>query len=192
MEDSRPEHAPYALMSWSSPDERLSRQWAQQAADMQFGGATPTCDPDWLNDRVRKLAMQVRKLKKDMKAERASRRAALNLQHEEGYKDALLEFAPAMLELDEKIARIALGIIDKVEAGESTGDERATLRLLLPQVEKQRERLYGRTTQRVDSTMVSASVDVAELARSSRSGRVIDPGPDPDVIEAEVEAEGDK
>ena len=93
--------------------------------------------------------------------------------------------APKLLEIDKRVAEITQALLT-AEIGE---DRLKVLKALLPELSKQRDRLYGKTRQRVQSTSLSASVDINELQRQSRA--VLGVGvPDAesagDVIEAEV------
>ena len=63
-------------------------------------------------------------------------------------------------------------------------DELKLLKALLPELSKQRDRLYGKTRQRLSTTSVSASVDINELMRQGQAAKSLEPGGE--VIDVEV------
>lgn len=136
----------------------------------------PTVDPEELNRRLERRRRQVVKLKQD----RSDLKAAMRLKTEEAYNEGLLSVAPALLEIDKKLAEITQRLLE----GDLEGDDLKLLKTLLPELSKQRDRLYGKTRQRLESSSVSASVDVNELLRQ-RQGGVLEAGSG-DVVDAEV------
>jgi hypothetical protein len=130
-----------------------------------------TDDVRVLKDRLRRQKAQVEKLKRD----RAELRAAMKLKTEEAYQEGLLSVAPALLEVDKKVTAIA----NEILSGEIDGERLKVLKALLPELGKQRDRLYGKTRQRLEQSTVSASVDINELLRQKQgvleaAGEVID------------------
>lgn len=147
----------------------------------------PTDDPRILNERLRRREAQVTKLKKD----RQELKDAMKLKTEEAYNDGLLAVAPALLEIDKKIT----AVVDKMLTAGIDEDNLKVLKALLPELSKQRDRLYGKTRQRVQSTSLSASVDINELQRQAQAmlpkGGAGDPEAaiDVDVIDEEMRDE---
>lgn len=133
----------------------------------------PTDDALVLADRLRRKSMQVEKLKRD----KVELRQALSLKTEEAYQEGLLAAAPTLLAIDRKIA----DIVDRLVSSDVGEDELRLLKALLPELSKMRDRLYGKSRQRVQSSSVSASVDIGELmARARGGGEVLD------AVDAEV------
>lgn len=148
-------------------------------------GWVDTNDARILKDRLRRREAQVEKLKRD----RAELKVAMRLKTEEAYNEGLLSVAPTLLEIDQKIAELAHRILDAPIGG----DELRLLKPLLVELGKMRDRLYGKTRQRVQSTSLSASVDINELQRQSRAALGAGaPGPETageDVVDVEPEDE---
>jgi hypothetical protein len=135
-----------------------------------------------LEERLYRRKRQVEKLKRD----KAELRASLALRTEEAYVRGLLENASRWMELDARATELAGEILGREELSE--GDLKA-LRVLLPEISRQRDRAYGKTRQRLESSSVSASVDINELLRQRGVGELVSG----DVVDAEVlgEVEGD-
>lgn len=135
-----------------------------------------------LKDRLRRRKMQVEKLKE----QRALARDAQRLKYEEGYTDALVELAPQLLAVDQKIT----AIVDQLLDGALDEDQVKLLKALLPELTKQRDRLYGKTRQRLSTTSLSASVDINALMNGGKTVPVLDEGDVVDVPVLEEEVDG--
>lgn len=140
---------------------------------------SPTDDSEELKKRLERKSRQVEKLK----ADRGELRAAIKLKTEEAYNEGLLSVAPKLLEIDKRVAEITQTIL----SGSIDEDALKLLKALLPELSKQRDRLYGKTRQRVDTTSSSFSADLTELMnRKSVVSLPALPDPASDVVDAEV------
>lgn len=164
------------------PDDKLERAVPVPPGHGLSGGHEidafwdDTDDVAVLKDRIRRKQMQVEKLKE----QKALAVAAQALKFEEGYTDALVNLAPQLLAVDEKITSIVNQLLD----GDLDEDQVKLLKALLPELTKQRDRLYGKTRQRLSTTTVSASVDINALMNQNRGE--VDPGV---VVDVEVLSE---
>lgn len=141
----------------------------------------PSVDPLVLNDRIRRYKAFADKARRD----RAEMRQAMKLKTEEAYNEGLLSVAPKLLEIDKKVAELAHTILN-APIGE---DEMKVLKPLLAELTKQRDRLYGKTRARVESTALSASVDINELHRQSQAALGVASSADPESAGETIEAE---
>jgi hypothetical protein len=137
-----------------------------------------TDDPRILKDRLRRYKAQVAKVKQD----RADMKVAMRLKTEEAYNEGLLSVAPQLLAIDKRVAEITTALLE----GHLGEDELKLLKTLLPELSKQRDRLYGKTRQRVDTTSLSASVDINELQRQSREALPVGDAERAEPIDVEV------
>lgn len=132
-----------------------------------------TDDPRILKDRIRRYKAQVEKVKRD----RSELKVALKLKTEEAYNEGLLASAPKLLEIDTKVTELANKILTRSSEGISEDDLKA-LKVLLAETTKQRDRLYGKTRQRVSTTSFSASADITEIMNRGRSAALAGVGDD--------------
>lgn len=162
------------------PEERLERAVPVGngiAGSHEIGALwAPTDDPEILKDRLRRRDEQVRKLKED----RAELKVAIKLKTEEAYNEGLLAMAPKLLEIDSAVTELAQKILKRSAEGIADEDLKA-LKVLLQETTKQRDRLYGKTRQRVTSTSLSASVDINRLQEQSRG--VLAAGVEPETVD---------